>query len=192
MLKCYCTKSIIRVLFCLLCFTSCSSQKKSGTTHAPLVHAEEITSIELYLKRSSIQAEEFEKLKLLQNTLYTECGVFSNGRQVPKRQSITNPEEAEILAVKKAAAQIMNLLQAKSHTFTPPEGQATFYSPGKYLLSVQTTSSSFKIETSLDSVTEPPTIHEKSLYRLAVELRALGEDSLCGRRSFYGLGSERS
>lgn len=145
-----------------------------------------LRSVELYLSRAALGKTEFEQYKLIGKTIYSECGEIRRGRHVAKEQKITSLSTPEFEGLATTAWAIESTPRVELDLVEPGDNDSLF-DPGRYEMVIKSENQS-EIKTSLDSITAGSNRTEKTLRKLAQELRASSASGFCGNPEFYGIG----
>lgn len=180
----------IPALFIPLTSCSLSTPKAEGNV--------QVQELSLFMSRKSLSGTEFEQYKLgAGGDLFVECGKILGGRYIPtfQKMSALSPESQK--QVNQALSIAVSTEKYKKGAFDKPGANSSFFDPGKFELSfagsvapateLQTLSG--EVKTSLDSITEPSSVTEKELLKLAAAIRTGVNfyDPICNHREFYGV-----
>ncbi|MCB0353280.1 MAG: hypothetical protein KDD64_07145 [Bdellovibrionales bacterium] len=151
-----------------------------------------VDSLELYISRKSLTKTEFEQFKFADGQIYGECGTIVGGRYYPTLQDIRPSSSDSARAIASASDSVLDMAAAEDFHLDSPGKNTSLFDPGQFLLSLQRDGEAIRIETSLDSVSEPTSPLQRRLMVLAQVVRqttrdALHEATLCGNTDFYGL-----
>ncbi len=170
-----------------LFFTACSGS--DAPQHPGLKPTNfNVDYVEIYLGRSSISSADFEQYKLSGKNLFQECGIVRSGKFTPKYQKIHALTDNAYTSIMDAVWDLLNLSQQGS-AYDKPGTAEQFYDPGKLLVTIKGNRNTLKIETSVDSVSNPKSLPEKALNSLVKLTRGSGQADACGNGGFYGIGA---
>jgi len=172
------------LLFGVVLFgAGCSTTPAAAPAEVPL------ETIELFMSRSTLTETEFEQYKLSGSRLYHECGEIRRGRFVAEEQEVTSVEAAALGHVKRASAELRQMMAAKQWLLDEPGRSTDLIDPGQLYLTLTFTGEPIKVKTSLDSISAAGKSAERKIKEIAELLRAQG-GVRCGNRSFYGIGTK--
>lgn len=150
-----------------------------------------LTSLDLFISRSSLLSTDFEQYSLADNGLFGECGVLEHGRFVPKTQTLSDltPDKRDALVT--TAYGLQQMIDEKHPAFELPGTKASPFDPGTFSLKAELGGTPFEVKTSFDSVVNGETRATEQLRTLAKLVRDSAVDG-CGANPFYGLrGAKR-
>lgn len=151
----------------------------------------QITSLDLFMTRSSLLSTDFEQYSLSEDGLFSECGVIDHGRFVAKTQILSDLSPEERAAIIDSAYGLQQMLGEKKLTFDPPGTKASPFDPGSFSLKVSLGGEDIEVKTSFDAVVNGETRPTEKLRTLAKLLRYSAAEG-CGANTFYGLrGTKR-
>lgn len=154
-----------------------------ASTHPPDTA---ITSLDLFMTRSSLLSTDFEQYSLTEDGLFGECGVVENGRFVAKTQTLSEISPTQRSAIVAATYGLGQMLAEKQPSFDPPGTKASPFDPGTFSLKAALGDEPFEVKTSFDSVVNGETRPTERLRTLARLIRDSAVEG-CGANTFYGL-----
>ena len=171
--------SIITTLF----FSGCSYISPFEQEAAP----EDVKSLELYLRRSSISETDFEQYKISGSRLFYECGMLRTGRTFPGTNNIVSLNEDQLSAFRTKAWEFVNYYNQNKPSLEEPGTGSGMADPGLLTLRIRIGDTTLELKTSVDSVSEKKTPLESRLNGLATLIRSLPKETLCSNVDFYRL-----